>query len=169
MTLPADPQRLATLLGALDDYRQARRALLTALRLPASNRDPLAELSEHLVQALLGGELAPSRVQAHWDLTLPDHARVQIKYLANPDGRWVNEHVVRAHPDVAFYALVLFEAFSVTGVLILPTAQLGAVHLELGKRHLRGDAELQLTRRNWQTMRDEPARFRALGVRIWLP
>ncbi|RKR89927.1 hypothetical protein BDK92_4287 [Micromonospora pisi] len=81
MTLPADPQRLATLLGALDDYRQARRALLTALRLPASNRDPLAELSEHLVQALLGGELAPSRVQAHWDLTLPDHARVQIKYL----------------------------------------------------------------------------------------
>ncbi|RKR89929.1 hypothetical protein BDK92_4289 [Micromonospora pisi] len=54
-------------------------------------------------------------------------------------------------------------------MLILPTAQLGAVHLELGKRHLRGDAELQLTRRNWQTMRDEPARFRALGVRIWLP
>ncbi|RSM39236.1 hypothetical protein DMB66_58435 [Actinoplanes sp. ATCC 53533] len=67
-------------------------------------------------------------MRAHWHLTLPDSAKAQVKHLANPAGSWVNEHIVRAHPDVTYYALVLFEAFAVTGVLILPTPQLGAIH-----------------------------------------
>ncbi|GAA2845547.1 hypothetical protein Acy02nite_47040 [Actinoplanes cyaneus] len=118
---------------------------------------------------MLGGELAVSRVQAHWDLTLHGGDKVQVKYLANPASGWVNEHTVHAHPEVAYYALVLFEAFTVTGVLVLPIAQLSAVHAELGKRHSRGEGELQLTRRNWQTILDDPERFRAHGVRIWPP
>lgn len=169
MSYLADPQRLTALLDALGAYRTARRLLLDAMNLPASNRDPLAEFSEHLVQALLGGALAASRVQAHWDLMLPNGDKVQVKYLANPAGGWVNEHLVHPHAGVAYYALVLFEAFTVTGVLVLPTARLSAVHAELGKQHPRGKAELQFTRRNWQTMCDEPDRFRALGVRIWRP
>jgi hypothetical protein len=55
MNDPAIPQRFATLLNALDTYRVARHAILEAMGLPVSNRDPLAEFSEHLVQALLGG------------------------------------------------------------------------------------------------------------------
>src|SRR5690242_20008651 len=61
MSDPADPQRFATLIEALGAYRMARHALLDALSLPASNRDPPTEFSEHLVQSLLGGELAVSR------------------------------------------------------------------------------------------------------------
>lgn len=169
MSTPPNPQRFTALLDALAVYGVARQALLAELRLPATNRDPLAEVSEQLVQALLGGNLAASRVQPHWDLTLPDGAKVQVKYLANPSGSWVNEHVVRVSDGVQYYALVLFEAFTVVGVLILTTARLAAVHAALGKRHLRGEAELQLTRRNWQAIRDEPKRFRELGVRTWLP
>ncbi|MBB4738368.1 hypothetical protein BJY16_001827 [Actinoplanes octamycinicus] len=51
----------------------------------------------------------------------------------------------------------------------MPTAQLGAIHAALGKWNPRGEGELQLTRHNWQTMVDDPARFRALDVWIWSP
>ncbi|NMO54532.1 hypothetical protein HH310_25530 [Actinoplanes sp. TBRC 11911] len=169
MSDPMIPQRFAALLESLDAYRVARHALLAVLGLPASNRDPLAELSEHLVHALLGGELAVSRVQAHWDLTLPDGDTVQVKYLANPTGIWVNEHAIRRHANVQHYALVIFEAFAVVGVLVLPTARLPAFHAALGKRHPRGEDELQFTQRNWQTVRADPGRFRALGMTVWLP
>jgi len=83
MSDPADPQRFASLIDALGVYRVARHALLDVLSLPASNRDSLAEFSEHLVQSLL----AVSRAQANWDLTLPSGGKVQVKYLANPAGR----------------------------------------------------------------------------------
>ncbi|MBO3739487.1 hypothetical protein [Actinoplanes flavus] len=76
-------------------------------------------------EALLGGELAASRVQAHWDLELPGGSKVQVKYLANPAGRWVNEHTVRRPAgEVQQYALVLFEAFAVVGVVVMPLAGL---------------------------------------------
>jgi hypothetical protein len=168
MSEPADSHRFASLIKALDTYRQARHALLDALSLPASNRDPLAELSEHLVKALLGGELAVSRVQANWDLTLPDGDTVQVKYLANPAGKWVNEHAVRPPAGVQHYALVLFEAFAAVGVLVVPTANLPMIHAALGKRHPRLE-ELQLTQRNWQAICADPERFRALGMTVWLP
>lgn len=60
----SDGVRLSELCAALDAYRPARQQMLATLRLDASNRDPLAEWSEHLVAALTGGVLAPSRVQA---------------------------------------------------------------------------------------------------------
>ena len=45
--------------------------------------DPLAEFAEWLVAALLEGTLAPSPVQAHWDVEAPGVGKVQVKYLAN--------------------------------------------------------------------------------------
>jgi hypothetical protein len=165
----ADPERTRVLLAALDDYRLARQAILAVLGLAPSNRDPLAEFSEHLVTALIGGTLAANRVQRDYDLTLPDHATVQVRYLANPTRRWVNEHRVHAITGVAWYALVLFEAFTVAGVLVFPTTGLAPICGKLGKRHPAQDQQIQFTRRNWLAIRDDPAAYRALGMRIWLP
>jgi hypothetical protein len=169
MSATAHPERAAQLLGALGVYRLARQAFLVTLGLPASNRDPLAEFSEQLVHALMGGTLALSRVQADYDLVLLDGTRVQVRYLANRDGAWVNEHLLRRIPGVELYALVLFEAFTAVGVLVFPTADLAAICAALGKRHPRQEATLQFTRRNFRTIRDNPARFQELGIRIWLP
>lgn len=58
---------------------------------------------------LTGGALAISRVQAIWEIRQPDGALLQVRYLANPAGRWVNEHLVQAIPGVDWYALVLFD------------------------------------------------------------
>ena len=70
MTGAPDRARLDELNAALDTYRPARQTMLSVLGLGASNRDPLAEWSEHLVNALTGGALAESRVQAAYDLTI---------------------------------------------------------------------------------------------------
>jgi hypothetical protein len=169
MTTPADPARAAQLLDALMAYRPARQALLATLGLAASNRDPLAEFSEHLVHALLGGSMAASRVQRDHDLILADETKVQVRYLANPAGAWVNEHLVHRVDGVELYALVLFEAFTVVGVLVFPTAGLAAICAALGKRHPRQAETLQFTRRNLGAIRDDQARFRELGLELWLP
>lgn len=165
--LTPDTARLAELTDALDTYRPARQKMLAVLDLDVSNRDPLAEWSEHLVNALLGGTLATNRVQALYDLTTPDGLTVQVRYLANPSQTWVNEHHVRSLPGADRYALVLFEAFSVAGVLMFPP-HLTAISAALGKRHPNQDATLQLTRRNWWAIRDDPEPFRAIGVTVWL-
>jgi len=163
------PEQARELLTALDAYRQARQAFLAAIATPASNRDPLAEFSEQFVRALLGGSLAESRVQAGYDLTLTDGRRVQVRYLANTGSAWVNEHRVGTLTGVDLYALVIFEAFAVVGVLVLPTGALGPIGTALGKRHPTQDRQLQFTARNWRTIRDDAARFEELGVRIHLP
>ena len=95
MTTAAHPERAVQLLGALAAYRPARQTFLVSLGLPASNRDPFAEFSEHFVHALMGGTLAASRVQAGHDLVLDDGTQVQFRYLANPAGTLVNEQFVR--------------------------------------------------------------------------
>jgi hypothetical protein len=160
--------RLAELCDALDGYRPARQKMLATLGLAVSNRDPLAEWSEHIVNALLGGTLAPNRVQADYDLTTPDGLHVQVRYLANPSTIWVNEHHIRSLPVADRYALVLFEAFTVTGVLMFPP-DLTAIAAALGKRHPGQDTTLQFTRRNWWSIRDRPDVYRRLGVTLWLP
>lgn len=168
---PAEhPERALELMAALDEYRPARRALLATLGLSASNRDPLAEFSEQLVHALLGGVLAQSRVQAGHDLVQVDGRKVQVRYLANPtSGPWVNEHRVHRIPGVELYALVLFEAFDVVGVVVFGLDRLAEVCAALGKRHPDQQDQLQLTRRNWQSIRDDPETFGSLGVRVRLP
>ena len=169
MNAAEDPQRARELLDALDAYRPARQAFLATLGLPASNRDPFAEFSEQLVHALMGGTLAESRVQAGHDLVLLDDRKVQVRYLANPGNAWVNEHLVHPIPGVELYTLVIFEAFAVAGVLVFPTDALAPICTALGKRHPRQHEQLQFTRRNFWAIRDNPTKFEALGMRVWLP
>ncbi|WEO92753.1 hypothetical protein A6P39_000670 [Streptomyces sp. FXJ1.172] len=159
---------LAELLSGLDSYRLARQTLLGVLGLGQSNRDPLAEFAEHLVGALWQGQLAESRVQANYDLISADGECVQVKYLANPLSDWPNEHTVRSIPGVRWYALVVYEAFAVTGVLAFPS-DLTEICSALGKRHPGQSTSLQLTRRNWWTIRDNADAYRQLGMRIWVP
>lgn len=158
------PTRLDEILAALRTYRDARETFLRSLGCNTSNRDPFAEFSEQLVAALLGGELASSRVQKGWDLTTPEQERVQVRYLANPADRWVNEHLVDFRADCDRYALVVFEAFDPKSVLVFDRRTIGGVCGALGKRHPDRDVTLQLTRRNYRQIIDEPQRFVTLGV-----
>jgi hypothetical protein len=162
--LPAAQQ----LLAALEAYRPARQAFLAEIGVPASNRDPMAEFSERLVYALMGGRLARSRVQAGHDLVLADQRTMQVRYLANAGPTWVNEHRVYRIPGVDLYALVIFEKFTVMGVIAFPS-HLGPICAALGKRHPRQDQQLQFTRANWLAIRDHVEQFEALGLGVWLP
>ena len=162
------------LLTALAEYREARLRLLGLLGLlevPVSNRDPLAEFAERLVAALTGGSFPVNRNQRGWDVWLPNGATVQVKYLANgATGRWVNEHRVRRVDGADWYAVVLVEDFAVTGVLMFPTKRLSPIRARLGKRGpVALDSGWDLTRVNWVTIRDDPDRFRELGMRVFLP
>ncbi len=162
--------RVEELLSALRQYRQGRIALLSVLDLGQSNRDPMAEWSEHLVAALLSAELAPNRVQKDYDLTTPAGETVQVRYLANPSprpGAWVNEHRVSA-AGADRYALVLFEGFRPLGVLIFPP-ELTAINAALGKRAPAQDSVLQFTRANYFKIMANREGFEALGMRIWCP
>lgn len=98
-------------MNAFQQYRQARIDFLKML-LPEyqSNRDPLSEFSEWLVAKLVGGDLADSQVQKGWDVQTSDGHRIQVKYLANSQTKWVNEHEVRLTDDMTKYAIVIFEA-----------------------------------------------------------
>jgi hypothetical protein len=155
------------LLDTLSVYRQARQALLGGLGLAGSNRDPLAEVSEHLVAALLDGTLATSRVQKGWDLTTSDSKTVQVRYLANPSDGWVNEHLVDFRSGGADrYALVIFENLEPKAVLVFNRGTLAAVGERLGKRHGERDVTLALTRRNYRQLLAERDAFRALGVEV---
>jgi hypothetical protein len=169
VTMMGSDDRVATLIGTLDAYRPARQTLLASLQLPDSNRDPLAEWSEHFVAALLGGVLAVSRVQADYDLILADGNAVQVRYLANTVRPWVNEHRVHRIPGVRYYALVLFEAFRPVGAVVFDTDRLADICVALGKRHSDKAEQLQFTYRNWLAIRDDPASYRAFGTRVWVP
>lgn len=156
------------LVDALDAYRDARRSFLEKVGCrPDSMRDPLAEFAELLVAALTGDRLADSPVQKGWDLMAEDGKTTQVRYVANPRGRWVNGHEVRFEPGVDQYALVLYEALEPTAVLIFSNFRLGDVCRVLGKRHGNQDRTLQLTPDNIRRLRNERAEFAPLGVRVF--
>ncbi len=92
-----------------------------------------------------------------------------MRYLANPGVGWVNEHRVFRIPGVELYALVILEAFAVVGVAVFRWGDLAPICSALGKRHPDQGEQLQFTRRNWSTFRDDRAKFRSLGIRVWLP
>lgn len=167
-----DLGRTHQLLSALAEYRLARERMLCVLGSRGSYRDPLSEFAEHLVAALLGGQLANSPVQRGWDLELPDGTKVQVKYLINKvdpsNGAWVNEHEVRMPPGVDWYALVVFEGFTVSGLIMFP-ANLAPVCAALGKKHRDQATTLQFGRRNWEAIRSGPDKFHQVGVRLLLP
>jgi hypothetical protein len=155
--------------GIYGQYVEARNALLAELNLGRnSNRDPLAEFAEWLVAALLGGTLAPSPVQAHWDVEAPGVGKVQVKYLANSGSEgWVNEHPVHVTEQMDAYAIVFYESLLPVAVAQLPARRLAEVGAALGKRHPNQDRSLQLTRANYMRLLGEPTTFRPLGVRVW--
>ena len=161
----ADHRDLGLLLEVLGTYRAARQDFLTALGCEGSNRDPFAEFAEHLALAVVGGEMAVSRVQKGWDFLDTDERRVQVRYLANPSGAWVNEHLVDFRSDGCDrYALVFFEALDVLGLIVFDRDRIADVGAALKKRHPGQDVTLQLTAANYRAITGDPARFAGLGA-----
>ena len=156
------------LVEAMAMYRAARRQFLEALGIPASNRDPLAEFSERLVAELVGGRLAASRAEKGYDVIDENGCKIQVRYLANPAGKWINEHLVKFDDGVDFYALVIVEALEPVAVICFPRDGLHAVCHKLGNRHPDQGTTLQLTQRNEKTLLADRAGFRELGIRTWL-
>jgi hypothetical protein len=157
------------ILEALGAYRSARVAFLAALECPISNRDPFAEFAERLVAAWLGGSLATSRVQHTYDLLDTEGRTVQVRYLANPAGSWVNGHQISFVPGLDRYALVVIEAFELSGALCVDVGSVEAICARLGKRHPKQDTSLQLGQANWRQLVAERSDFKALGVSLFLP
>jgi hypothetical protein len=161
------PRHLGNLLAALGAYRAARQEFLTTLGCDGSNRDPFAEFAEQVALAVVGGEMAQSRVQKGWDFTDVFGRRVQVRYLANPAGRWANEHLVDFRGDGCDrYVLVLFEALDLVGVIVFERVGLAQVGAALKKRHPGQDETLQFTASNFRSIAAEPERFAALGARF---
>jgi hypothetical protein len=159
----------ADLVAAFRDYAEARVRFLNALERATSCRDPLAELSEWLVHRLLGGTLALSRVQKGYDLIRPDGRKVQVKYLANPGQKWVNEHHVRFDGGADDYALVVFEGMALDTVVLFARETIGEVCRRLGKRHPGQDRGLQMTRVNYLEILDNAVEFARIGVSVYRP
>lgn len=148
------PRDLSTLIMALGTYRAAREKFLVALGCESSNRDPFAEFAEHVALAVVGGEMAQSRVQKGWDFTDGEGRRVQVRYLSNPAGPWVNEHLVDFRGDGCDrYALVLFEALDLVAMIVFDREGLERVCAALKKRHPRQDLTLQFTSANYRDRR----------------
>ena len=105
-------------------------------------------------------------MQAGYDITLTDGRTVQVKYLANPGGPWVNEHHIRSLVGVDHYAVVIYEAFELKAVLVFP-ADLTDVCARLGKRHPRQESELQLTRRNYEAICKDLDTYEQYGVQVF--
>ncbi len=164
-----DSERVGELVEALERYREARLKLLGVLGLPLSNREPLTQWSEHLVAAVLGGQLAENPVQPDWDVTTSAGEKVQVRSLTNKaglPGAWVNEHRVVIPPGVHRYALVIFEGLHPLTVLIFP-ADLRAINAELKKQTKDQESVLELTRANYLNIVQNPAVFQRLGIGIW--
>ncbi len=156
---------VGALLDALSVYRAARIDLLDSLGCAGSNRDPFAEFAERIALAAISGTMAASRTQKGWDFTDPDGRRVQVRYLANPAGPWVNEHLVDFRGDQCDrYALLVIEAFEPKTLVVFDALHMAAVGSVLAKRHGDQQHTLQLTQRNYKELLTERARFANLGV-----
>ena len=158
---------VGSLLKAIRRYGAARREFLAAIGSPESNRDPLAEFAERIAFAALGGTMAASRVQKGWDFT--DHAggRVQVRYLSNPAGPWINGHVIDFRGGGCDrYALVIFEGLEPQALLVFGAEYLEKVCSALRKRHPDSAHTLQLTQANYEALRADPAYIEACGVGV---
>lgn len=160
---------LSTNLTVFNEYVAARRNILSAVGVSHSCRDPLAEFAEWLVAKEMNAQNAPSRVQKGYDLICNDGRKVQVKYLANPSPKWVNEHHVQFSSDVEWYALVVFEAFKVLAILVFQRASISDVCAKLNKKHPNQHCGLQMTRRNFMSILEDERTFSALGVRVYKP
>ena len=158
--------RRGELLAALSSYRSARIGFLEALGCSQSNRDPFAEFAEVLAHAILGGSLAVNRVQKDYDLVTEAGEFVQVRYLANPNGPWVNGHIVDFRGACDIYALLIIEAFDAKALITFSSEGLADLCDALGRRHGEQRVTLQLTRANYKALRSNPTRWNRYGVNI---
>jgi hypothetical protein len=161
-----EPVSPALLIRAFEKYSVARTAFLNELGCPGSNRDPLAEFSERLVAALVNGHLTESRVQPDYDVIGPSGEKIQVKYLANPGNKWINEHEIKFSLNMDSYALVFFENLQLVAILMFSRAGIESVCRSLNKRHRNQHDSLQLTQRNFQQILDNAEGFQPHGVHI---
>jgi len=157
------------LISAFREYSVARIAFLEKLGCLVSNRDPLAEFSEQLVASMTGSSLAPSRVQPGYDIIGAEGEKIQVKYLANPGEKWINEHRIEFNVNIDFYALVFFENLQLTAILMFSRAGIEGVCRALNKRHPDQHISLQLTQRNFRQILDSAELFQMHGVRVLYP
>jgi hypothetical protein len=163
----AEVNDVGALLEALAKYRAARTDFLDALGCRGSNRDPFAEFGECLALVAIGGSMATSRTQKGWDFTDPAGQRVQVRYLANPQGPWVNEHLVDFRSGGCDrYALLVVEAFEPKALLVFDGDHMASVGAALGKRHGDQERTLQLTQVNYKALMAAPGAFAELGVQV---
>jgi len=154
-------------LSALQPYLSARKALLKVIECSGSCRDPLAEFSEYVVARQLNARLAASRVQKGFDLVGPTGRRIQVKYLSNPNEKWINEHPVVFPPEADDFALVVFEAFELRAVLVFPRESMQPAGRLLRKRHPDQERTLQFTQRNFLQILQHQEAFEAVGIRVF--
>jgi len=144
--------------------------LLSYINCANSCRDPFAEFSEYIVAQLLNSELAESRVQKGYDLIRHkgcDERKVQVKYLANPTKKWINEHHIKFEGNCDDYAIVIITAFKIEAVIIFKKETIGEVCKLLRKRHPNQEKSLQFTRRNFDYILNNVFRFKELGVEVF--
>lgn len=157
------------LIARFAEYRTARLAFLDSLGLGHSNRDPVAEFSEHLVRSVLGGSLAECRTQKGWDVETPDHVRVQVKYLADPEratgGNW---HNVIIADEADEFALVVLERLVPKAIHVFTRKSLCGCYDALGKAHANRGTQLNFTGAVHDRIMADPAAFERLGVRTFV-
>jgi hypothetical protein len=111
--------------------------------------------------------MAESRTQKDWDVKTPDGETVQVRYLANRTDDWKNWHWVASNRNRwDWYALVVFEDLSPTTLYMFPSEDLSDICSALKKRHKGQEKYLSFTGGNHKAMREDPDRFRELGVVI---
>lgn len=160
----------AELTAALAPYRLARRELLVAADRPASNRDPMAEWAEALVESILDAPRVTNRVETGHDLVDALGRRIEVKTLANtPGAPWVNDHPITTHPGRDLYAIVLFEDFAPLGLLVLEMHKLAVLGALLHKRNPDQDRRIELLETNARRILADPAAFAAAGVTVYRP
>jgi hypothetical protein len=158
------------LVAALATYREARRAFLATAQRPDSNRDPVVEWAEALVEKVTGGRRVDGPVQAGYDVVDPLGRRIEVRTLRNSPGiPWVNEHSVAVAPDRDLYALVVFIDLTALGILLIDLGCLAQLGVALHKRHGDLDHRLELTAANMKTMLDGPSRFASIGLTVYRP
>lgn len=158
---------LEVLIDNFKKYRKVRKALLKTLGCVDSNRDPLAEFSEKLAAHLLNASRAKSRVQKGFDLIGPNGEKIEVKYLTNPSGRWINWHVVNFNELRDKYALVYFEDLFPKAMFVFRKQGLKNLCKALGKRHANTESTLQFTKTNYDDIISNPEKFKKLGVNLF--
>ncbi len=127
------------IVSLLPRYVDARQSLLRAVGATNSNRDPLSELAETVVAQLLDGVPAKNRVNKGWDLKRSDERTVEVKYVANGSGSWINGHDIRFPAGRDEHALVLIVDLVPQVLLVFDQASATRCYEGLKKYHDRHD------------------------------